>query len=109
VWAQLITLNVKPERMRDLPTMYEQLQSAEQPDSGLLRTTFLVDEKEPGRAYILVVFASEDHARARERDPRRRQGLAAMQATMAEVLAGPPQFADLTVLLDDPPANALSR
>jgi quinol monooxygenase YgiN len=108
MWAQLITLNVKPERVHDLPTMYQQLKSAEQPDSGLLRTTFLVDDKEPGRAYILVVFASEAHARAREQDPRRQQGLAAMQATMAEVLAGPPQFADLTVLVDDPPATALA-
>jgi hypothetical protein len=33
----------------------------------------------------------------RERDPRRQEGLQAMQATMADVLAGPPEFTDLTV------------
>jgi hypothetical protein len=43
------------------------------------------------------VFESEEKARARERDPRRQEGLQAMQATMADTLAGPPEFTDLTV------------
>jgi hypothetical protein len=43
------------------------------------------------------VFESEEKARAREQDPRRQEGLQAMQATMADILAGPPEFSDLTV------------
>jgi quinol monooxygenase YgiN len=58
---------------------------------------FLRDQKDPDQAYILAVFESEERARAREQDPRRREGLQAMQATMADILAGPPEFTDLTV------------
>jgi hypothetical protein len=43
------------------------------------------------------VFESEETARTRERDPRRQEGQQAMQATMADILAGPPEFTDLTV------------
>jgi quinol monooxygenase YgiN len=55
------------------------------------------EQKDPDQAYILAVFESEEKARAREQDPRRQEGLQAMQATMADILAGPPEFSDLTV------------
>jgi hypothetical protein len=38
MWAQLITMRLKPEREADLPTVDEHLRAAEQPGSGLLRT-----------------------------------------------------------------------
>ena len=108
MWAQLITLDVKAEKVADLSAMHTHLQAIEQPDSGLLRTSFFQDAKNPGRAYVLVVFASEEQARAREQDPRRKEGLSALQALMADMLEGPPQFVDLTVLHDiatAPPAT----
>jgi hypothetical protein len=71
--------------------------AAEQPGSGLVREMFLRDQKDPDQAYILAVFESEEKARAREQDPRRQEGLKVMQASMADVLAGPPEFSDLTV------------
>ena len=43
------------------------------------------------------MFESEEKARAREQDPRRQEGLTAMLAAMADILAGPPEFTDLTV------------
>ena len=43
------------------------------------------------------MFESEEKARAREQDPRRQEGLKAIQAAMADILAGPPEFTDLTV------------
>jgi hypothetical protein len=46
---------------------------------------------------MLAVFESEEKARAREQDPRRQEGLKAMQASMADILVGPPEFTDLTV------------
>ena len=100
MWAQLITLDVKAEKVTDLPAMYAHLQAIEQPNSGLVRTSVFQDAKNPTRAYVLVVFASEEQARARERDPRRAQGLAELQVLMAEMLDGAPQFVDLTVLRD---------
>lgn len=53
--------------------------------------------KDPTRLYTLVLFESEEKAREREADPRREEGLTAVRATLADILAGPPEFTDLTV------------
>ena len=50
--------------------------------------------------YTLVLFESEEKARAREQDERRQGGLEAARATMAEIFDGPPEFVDLTVVND---------
>ena len=81
----------------------EQLQAAEQPDSGLLRTTTMRDVNDPTLVYTLVVFENEERARARENDPRRQEGLQVARATMAEIFDGAPQFVDLTVVYDVSP------
>jgi quinol monooxygenase YgiN len=100
MWAQLITMRVRPEKQQDLPTLFDQLQAAEQPGSGLVRTMAMQDQRDPSRIFVLVVFESEEHARAREADPRRSEMLQAAQATMATVFEGPPEFVDLTVIRD---------
>jgi len=97
MWAQLITTRLKPGREGDLPRLIAELEAVEQPGSGLLRSTALVDQKDPLRVYMLVVFESEEKARAREQDSRRQEGLAKARAIMAEIFDGPPEFADLTV------------
>ena len=98
MWAQLIKSRVKPgndDRVRDL---LEQLRSTEQADSGLLRSTAMLDQNDPSILYMMVVFDNEEQARAREQDPRRAEGLQAARAIMAEILDGPPEFVDLSVL-----------
>jgi quinol monooxygenase YgiN len=96
MWAQLIKWRLKPGK--DLAGLNEQLRAAEQSGSGLLRTIVMRDQKEPDQFYTLVVFESEEKARARERDPRRQEGLQALRAMLADVLVGPPEFADLAVV-----------
>jgi quinol monooxygenase YgiN len=98
MWAQLITTRLKPGREDDLPGLVEQLRAVEQPGSGLLRSTAMHDQNDPSRVYMLVVFESEEAARARESDPRRQEGLQAARATMAEIFEGAPEFVDLTVV-----------
>src|ERR1035437_8799264 len=88
MWAQLITMRLKPGREGDLPRVYEQLRAIEQPGTGLLRTMAMRDQKDPSRVYNFVVFESEEKARAREQDPRRQEGLQAMRATMAGIFDG---------------------
>src|SRR5207249_2393419 len=100
MWAQLITTRLKPGKEDGLPKLFEQLQATEQPGSGLVRSTAMRDQNDPSRVYMLVVFESEEHARAREQDERRQQGLEAARATMAEVFDGPPEFVDLAVIND---------
>jgi len=98
MWAQLITMRLKPGKEADLPRLVEQLRATEQPDSGLVRSTAMRDHNDPSRVYMLVVFESEEKARAREIDPRRHEGLQAARATIAEIFDGPPEFVDLTVV-----------
>jgi quinol monooxygenase YgiN len=99
MWAQLIKTRLKPAADEGLLSrVSEQLRATEQPGSGLLRSTAMRDEKDPSQIYMLVVFESEEKARAREADQRREEGLQAVRATMAEIFDGTPEFVDLTVM-----------
>lgn len=98
MWAQLITAHLKPGKEQELKRLIEELREAEQPDSGLVRSLALQDQKDPSRVQFLVVFESEEKARLREQDTRRQAGLDAVRATMAELFDGPMEFADLTVV-----------
>jgi hypothetical protein len=69
MWAQLITMRLKPGN--DTAELDKQIRAAEQPGSGLVRTLVMHDQKDPSQVYALVVFDSEEKARAREQDPRR--------------------------------------
>ncbi len=95
MWAQLIKMRLKPAN--DTAELDKQLRAAEQPGSGLVRTLVMHDQKDPSQVYALVVFESEDKARAREQDPRRQEALEAARAMMADIFDGPPEFTDLRV------------
>jgi hypothetical protein len=97
MWAQLITATLKPGKENSLGELVELFQAAEQPDSGLVRSLTMQDQKDPSRTYMLVVFESEEKARAREGDPRREEVLKDARALMADIFAGPPEFVDLAV------------
>jgi quinol monooxygenase YgiN len=97
MWAQLIKVRLKPGQDDGLERVYQQLQATEQKDSGLVRSTLMRDQNDPNALYMLVVFESEEKARARERDPRREKALKKVRATMAEIYEGPPAFTDLIV------------
>jgi quinol monooxygenase YgiN len=100
MWAQVIKFRLKPGNDDGLLRLADQLQAIEQPGSGLVRSTAMRDQKDPNSIYFLVVFESEEKARAREDDPRRQEGLAAARATMAEIFEGAPEFIDLDVVTD---------
>jgi hypothetical protein len=83
--------------------LYEKLRATEQPGSGLIRSIAMRDQKEPLVVYMLVVFESEEKARARERDPRREEGLRDVRALMEEIFELPPEFVDLEVITENVP------
>ena len=103
MWAQMISVRLKPDKDEQLAKMYEQLHAIEQPGSGLVRSMALRDQNDPTRMHMLVLFESEEHARAREKDERRQQGLEGVRAMMAEIFDGPPEFTDLIVEVDFTP------
>ena len=106
MWAQLITVNVKPGREGDLGRLSDLLEASEQPDSGLLRLTIMQAQNDPSRVYFLAVFESEEKGRARESDPRRHEALVEVQQLMGDMLAGAPEFVDMTVFKDFAPQPA---
>ena len=100
MWAQMITMRLKPGREDDLPMLVAQLRAAELPGSGLVHSTTTRDMKDPSRVITFVVFESEEKARERESDSGRQEGLQAARATMMEIFEGAPEFTDLTVVDD---------
>jgi heme-degrading monooxygenase HmoA len=96
MWAQLIQMRLKPGK--DTAEMTKQIRSAEQPGSGLVQTLIMRDQTDPSRVYTLVVFESEEKARAREQDPRRSERLEAARSIMADIFEGPPEFTNMEVV-----------
>jgi quinol monooxygenase YgiN len=96
MWAQLIRMRLKPGK--DTAEMTKHIRAAEQPGSGLVRALMMRDQADPDRVYTLVVFESEEKARAREQDPRRSERLEAARSMMADIFEGPPEFTDLEVV-----------
>lgn len=96
MWAQLIKMRLKPGE--DTGELIEHIQAAEQPGSGLIRSLFMRDQSDPSVMYTLVVFESEEQARAREQDPRRGAALEAARSIMADIFEGQPEFTDLVVV-----------
>jgi quinol monooxygenase YgiN len=100
MWAQIITVRIKPGVDDRIAEMTAAIRAAEQPGSGLLRSTVTRDQADPAVIRMMVVFESEEHARAREQDSRRDEGMAVARAIMGEILDGPPEFFDLDVILE---------
>ena len=96
MWSQLISIQVKPGN--DIHAVIEAIKAGELSDSGLISETFMRDQHDPTRFYIVPLFRSEEEARAREADPRRVEATATIQSLLRDILAGPPQFTDLEVL-----------
>jgi heme-degrading monooxygenase HmoA len=105
MWAQLIgsriRSDVEPADVAErVLAVHEHVRAAEQPGSGLLRTLLLQDQSDPHRVYTLVVFESEEKARAREQDPRRAEHLEAARSALAGLYDGAAEFTDLTVITE---------
>jgi quinol monooxygenase YgiN len=96
MWAQLIEMKLKPGH--DPSELIRLIRAAEQPGSGLVRSQFMRDQADPSRIVTLVVFESEEKARAREQDSRRTERLSAARSMMADIFEGPPEFTDLEVV-----------
>jgi hypothetical protein len=96
MWSQLISVQVKPGS--DIGAVIETIKAGELPDSGLISETFLRDQDDPSRFYIVPLFRSQEEARAREADPRRVEATATIQSLLRDILAEPPQFTDLDVI-----------
>jgi hypothetical protein len=103
MWAQLITMRLKKGKDDEVQPIVDLLRAAEQPGSGLVRSLAMRDQNDSSRIYTLVVFESEEQARARENDAERQERLAPARAAMADALDGAPEFVDLAVVAETLP------
>ena len=100
MWAQVQRVSTNPEKEAQVLDIFEQLDAIEQEDSGLLQTLVMRNQQDPTEVFVVVVFESEEQARAREQDPRRQEPLQRIRAAMGDVLNGPPEFFDCNVLVN---------
>jgi heme-degrading monooxygenase HmoA len=100
MWAQLQRVSTDPEREADLVAVFDRLREVEQQDSGLVQTLVLRSRADPTDTFVVVVFESEEKARAREQDPRRQEALASIRGALGDLLDGPPEFFDCDVVLN---------
>ena len=100
MWIQVIKTRLKAGKESELQGVRDALLETEQPGSGLIRSTMARDQKDPSVVYTIVVFESEEKARAREQDERRHAGLAKVRALMEEIFEGPREFVDLDVVAE---------
>ena len=100
MWAQIQKVSTNPEREAEVLGIFEQLRAVEQEDSGLLQTLVMRSQTDPTEVFVVVVFESEEKARAREEDPRRQEPLQGIRGAMGDALNGPPEFFDCDVLLN---------
>jgi hypothetical protein len=99
MWAQLISMRLVEGSEGELSGVLEAIEASEQPGSGLLHSFTFTEQADPRQVHVLVVFESEEQARARENDPRRQETLGPVREKMAEIFEGPATFADLDVLV----------
>lgn len=100
MWAQLISMRLEEGSEGELAGLMDALDAVEQPGSGLLRSLTMTGRDDPRQVHVLVVFESEEKARAREDDPRRQEALVPVREKMAEIFEGQPTFADLDVVVE---------
>ena len=100
MWAQIQRVRTNPDREAEVLEIFEQLRAIEQEDSGLLQTLVMRSQADPTEVFVVVVFESEEKARAREEDPRRQEGLQRIRGAMGNVFDGQPEFFDCNVLLN---------
>ena len=94
-----------PPVEEQLDALFDQLHATEPPNSGMLRTIAMRDQDDPSKVHTLVLFESEEKARAREADSSRDAMLQPVRSMMAEMFDGPMEFTNLNVLRDAAPPS----
>ncbi len=100
MWAQVQRVKTSPESDAEVLEVFDQSRAIEQENSGLLQTLVLRSQADPADVFVVVVFESEEKARAREVDPRRQEPLERIRGAMGNLLDGPPEFFDCDVLVN---------
>ncbi|HZU13984.1 MAG TPA: antibiotic biosynthesis monooxygenase [Chloroflexota bacterium] len=90
MWAQLIKAQIKPGKAHELDELYREVDSRMSRDSGWVRSLSLRNSKNGQELYAVVVFDSQEKARAYEQSPEQ----AELTSRLGDLMDGPPEFVD---------------
>jgi quinol monooxygenase YgiN len=100
MWAQLIKARIKPGQEEAFRQTYDEMLDHEREHpTGMVRNYSFRSLKDPGVLYGLIIFESEEKARARERDPETLR----VVMRLRDVMDGQPEFVDLSLVSDFSP------
>lgn len=94
MWAQIVKSRMKPGVEGDMAEIRDQMRSRVGSRPGLVKTFWMKNQNDPQEYYTLIVFESEEQARAGEAEL---EGDPIFQR-MRSLGEGMPEFVDLDVL-----------
>ena len=98
MWAQLVKMHSKDGSEGALENLERQWEESvgRATDSGWMRTMAFTSTENPRDAYLLVMFESEEKARANENSPQHQEFL----SKMMDAVDGTPEYVDLTPIYE---------
>ncbi|MGI8549458.1 MAG: antibiotic biosynthesis monooxygenase family protein [Dehalococcoidia bacterium] len=97
MWAQIIKVRIKPGHEQESEQMREEILARARQRPGWVRSITMTNQRDPQEVYGLVMFDSEEQARASERTSDQDE----VGQRMREFVDGTPEFIDLDVVADD--------
>lgn len=99
MWAQLLKFQVRPGTADELDEIYQEVDAQTGPETGWVRSYSLRNRKNPDKVYALVIFDSEEKARAYEQSPEQ----AKLIERTGELMDGTPEFVDFDLVTEYAP------
>jgi quinol monooxygenase YgiN len=99
MWAQIIKSRLKAGADEEFRRVNEDIGALAVQRSGWVRSLVLRDQNDPQQIYSVVVFESEEKARATEQTPETQEIVARVRA----VMDGMPEYVDCEVVSDQSP------
>lgn len=93
MWAQIIKARLKPNSEAEMKQLMDEIEG-ETPQSPFVGSIALENQNNPGEYYTVVLFESEEAARANENTPEQQARVQKIQA----LYEGQPEFVDCRVV-----------
>lgn len=93
MWAQIIKVRLKPGAEETMRGMMDEFEGSNSP---INHSVTLQNQRDPSEYYTVVVFESEEAARANENAPEQQERISRIQA----LYDGQPEFVDCNVVYE---------
>jgi heme-degrading monooxygenase HmoA len=94
MWAQIVKTRMKPGVEQDIAAIREEMKARVSQREGLVRALWMQNQNDPQEYYTVIVFETEEQARAGERELEQ-DPLFQRTRSLGE---GTPEYVDLDVI-----------